>query len=69
MCKSKKEENIRARTIVRANRLRSNSPPGGTTAYQLLNRSINRQVAKKISKNDALALSPTFRYVPIESPL
>ncbi|GFV53204.1 uncharacterized protein TNCV_1065631 [Trichonephila clavipes] len=45
-------------------------PPGGATAYQLLHRSINRQVSNRVAKNDAhLALSPTFRYVSIESPL
>ncbi|GFV85829.1 hypothetical protein TNCV_2004491 [Trichonephila clavipes] len=44
------------------------SPPGDATAYQLLHRSINRQVANVVSENDAnLALSPTFRYVSIES--
>ncbi|GFV81106.1 hypothetical protein TNCV_2270901 [Trichonephila clavipes] len=37
------------------------SPPGGATAYQLLRRSINRQVANRVTKNDAnLALLPTF---------
>ncbi|GFX16298.1 hypothetical protein TNCV_4705511 [Trichonephila clavipes] len=46
------------------------SPPGGTTAYQRLHHSINRQVANMFAKNDAnLALSPTFCYVSIESPL
>ncbi|GFV24516.1 hypothetical protein TNCV_814001 [Trichonephila clavipes] len=46
------------------------SSPGGATAYQLPPRSINRQVANGITKNDAnLALSPTFRYVSIELPL
>ncbi|GFT48293.1 hypothetical protein TNCV_4708591 [Trichonephila clavipes] len=46
------------------------SPPGDATAYQLLHRSINRQVASVVAKNDAnLALSPTFRYVSIESSL
>ncbi|GFS64399.1 hypothetical protein TNCV_3955741 [Trichonephila clavipes] len=46
------------------------SPPGGATAYQLLQHSINCQVANMFAKNDAnLALSPTFRYVSIESPL
>ncbi|PRD32870.1 UNVERIFIED_CONTAM: hypothetical protein NCL1_19176 [Trichonephila clavipes] len=45
-------------------------PPGRTTAFQLLNRSINRQVANMVAKNDAnSALSPTFHYVSIESPL
>ncbi|GFX16316.1 hypothetical protein TNCV_4705671 [Trichonephila clavipes] len=34
----------------------------GSTAYQLLHRSINRQVANMAAKNEAnLALSPTFR--------
>ncbi|GFX84374.1 hypothetical protein TNCV_4134841 [Trichonephila clavipes] len=38
------------------------SPPGGTTAYQLLHCSINHQVANRVTKNDAnLALSPQFR--------
>ncbi|GFV69208.1 DUF4817 domain-containing protein [Trichonephila clavipes] len=47
-----------------------NSPPGGTTAYQLLHRLINRQVAIMVAKNDTdLALLPTFRFVSIESPL
>ncbi|GFT22475.1 hypothetical protein TNCV_3274391 [Trichonephila clavipes] len=46
------------------------SPPGGTTAYQLQHRSVNRQVANVIAKIDAnLALLPTFRYFFIESPL
>ncbi|GFT57154.1 hypothetical protein TNCV_1691751 [Trichonephila clavipes] len=46
------------------------SPPGGAIAYQLLHRSINRQVANVVAKKDAnLALSSTFRYVSIESPL
>ncbi|PRD30657.1 UNVERIFIED_CONTAM: hypothetical protein NCL1_25755 [Trichonephila clavipes] len=37
---------------------------------KLLLRSIHRQVANIIAKNDAnLALSPTFHYVSIESPL
>ncbi|GFU77014.1 uncharacterized protein TNCV_4521701 [Trichonephila clavipes] len=45
-------------------------PPGGTTVYQLLHRSINRQVAYRVAENNAnLALSPTSRYVFIESPL
>ncbi|GFT41133.1 hypothetical protein TNCV_5034201 [Trichonephila clavipes] len=45
-------------------------PPGGTTASQLLHRSIICQVANMVAKNDDhLALSPTFRYVSIESPL
>ncbi|GFU01753.1 uncharacterized protein TNCV_1522681 [Trichonephila clavipes] len=44
------------------------SPPGGATAYPLLHRSINCQVANRVAKNDAiLPLSPTFRYVSIES--
>ncbi|GFU94200.1 uncharacterized protein TNCV_2963001 [Trichonephila clavipes] len=44
-------------------------PPGGATAYQL-HRSINRQVTNMVAKNDIkLALSPTFRYDSIESPL
>ncbi|GFW45666.1 transposable element tc3 transposase [Trichonephila clavipes] len=44
-------------------------PLAGATAYQLLHRSNNRQVANRITKNDAnLALSPTFRYVTIISP-
>ncbi|GFX43630.1 hypothetical protein TNCV_510791 [Trichonephila clavipes] len=44
------------------------SPPGGTTVYQFLHRSISRQVANMNTKNDAnLALSPTFGYVSIES--
>ncbi|GFX44062.1 uncharacterized protein TNCV_4118581 [Trichonephila clavipes] len=46
------------------------SPAGGATEYQLLRRSINRQVANVDAKNDAnLAVSPTFRYVSIEPPL
>ncbi|PRD31110.1 UNVERIFIED_CONTAM: hypothetical protein NCL1_24381 [Trichonephila clavipes] len=46
------------------------SLPGGATAYQLRHRSINRQVANMVAKNDAnLALSLTFHYVSIESPL
>ncbi|GFV91609.1 hypothetical protein TNCV_4761741 [Trichonephila clavipes] len=46
------------------------SPSGGTATYQHLHCSINRQVVNVITKNDAnLALSPTFRYVSIESPL
>ncbi|GFV79091.1 hypothetical protein TNCV_2612771 [Trichonephila clavipes] len=46
------------------------SPPSGSTAYQLLHRSINHQVASMIAKNDVnLALAPTFRYDSIESPL
>ncbi|GFX20596.1 hypothetical protein TNCV_4269281 [Trichonephila clavipes] len=46
------------------------SPLGGATAYQLMHRSINRQVANMVAKNGAyLALSRTFRYVFIESPL
>ncbi|GFT55567.1 hypothetical protein TNCV_3320771 [Trichonephila clavipes] len=41
------------------------SPPGGATEY-----TTNRQVANVVAKNDAyLALSSTFRYVFIESPL
>ncbi|GFX34309.1 ATP-dependent DNA helicase [Trichonephila clavipes] len=42
--------------------LRCSSPPGGATAYRLLYSSINFQVAN-------FTLSPTFRYVSIESPL
>ncbi|GFY34309.1 hypothetical protein TNCV_2506121 [Trichonephila clavipes] len=38
------------------------SPPGGATVYRLLDSSINCQVAN-------LTLSPTFRYVSIESQL
>ncbi|GFV51810.1 hypothetical protein TNCV_1321661 [Trichonephila clavipes] len=30
---------------------RPSSPPGGATAYQLLHHSINRQVAKMVSKH------------------
>ncbi|GFV55521.1 hypothetical protein TNCV_2020471 [Trichonephila clavipes] len=46
------------------------SPPAGSTAYQLLPRSINHQVANVVTKNDAkLALSPTFLYVSFKSPL
>ncbi|GFW04889.1 uncharacterized protein TNCV_4881241 [Trichonephila clavipes] len=46
------------------------SPPGGTIAYRLQRRSINCQVANRVTKNDAdLALSPTFRNVSTESPL
>ncbi|GFX06750.1 hypothetical protein TNCV_3113381 [Trichonephila clavipes] len=46
------------------------SPPGGATGYQLLHRSIHRQVANMVAKNDAnLAPSPTFLYVSIESQL
>ncbi|GFS52949.1 hypothetical protein TNCV_330961 [Trichonephila clavipes] len=42
----------------------------GATADQLLHRSVNSQVANVASKNDAnLALSLTFHYVFIESPL
>ncbi|GFW36586.1 hypothetical protein TNCV_1955861 [Trichonephila clavipes] len=49
---------------------RKNTPSDGATAYQLLPRSINRQVANGVTKNDAnLALSSTFHYVSIESPL
>ncbi|GFX91261.1 tigger transposable element-derived protein 6 [Trichonephila clavipes] len=44
-------------------------PPDGATAYQLLHRSINCQVANKVAKNTAnFALPPTFRYVSIKSP-
>ncbi|GFU99849.1 transposable element Tcb1 transposase [Trichonephila clavipes] len=43
-------------------RIVQSSSPGGTAAYQLLHRSVNRQVAN-------MALSPAFRYVSIESPL
>ncbi|GFU18403.1 hypothetical protein TNCV_1980831 [Trichonephila clavipes] len=51
------------------NNLGVSSIPDGVTA-QLLHRSINRQVANMGAKNDAnLDLSPTFRYVSIESPL
>ncbi|GFV38214.1 hypothetical protein TNCV_4792001 [Trichonephila clavipes] len=47
----------------------SQLPPGGATAHKFLHRSINRQVANRVAENDAnLALSPTFRYVFIESP-
>ncbi|PRD22850.1 UNVERIFIED_CONTAM: hypothetical protein NCL1_48001 [Trichonephila clavipes] len=50
------------------NPLCCSSPPGGATVYQLLHRSINHQTANMVTKNDAnLALSPTFRYVSIES--
>ncbi|GFX31060.1 hypothetical protein TNCV_2025631 [Trichonephila clavipes] len=45
-------------------------PPDGATEYQLLPRSINRQVDNRVAKNYAnLALSPTFRNVSSESPL
>ncbi|GFS92780.1 transposable element Tcb1 transposase [Trichonephila clavipes] len=45
-------------------------PPGGATSYQLLHLLINHPVANVATKNDVnLALSPTFRYVSIESPL
>ncbi|GFW50542.1 hypothetical protein TNCV_2888451 [Trichonephila clavipes] len=48
----------------------ASSPTGDDTAYHLLHRLINRQVAKRAAKNDVnLALSPTFRYVSIELPL
>ncbi|GFU17112.1 hypothetical protein TNCV_1853701 [Trichonephila clavipes] len=49
-------------------------PPGSAKAYPFLHRSINRQVANMVSKNDDnmvsknddnLAQSPTFRYVSI----
>ncbi|GFS63180.1 hypothetical protein TNCV_1496261 [Trichonephila clavipes] len=44
------------------------SPSGGAKTYQLLQRSINRQVSNRVAKNDTnFALSPTFRYVSIES--
>ncbi|GFX85575.1 hypothetical protein TNCV_3717461 [Trichonephila clavipes] len=44
--------------------------PGGAIAYELLHRSINRQIANRVTKNDAnLALSPTVCYVSIESQL
>ncbi|GFX03140.1 hypothetical protein TNCV_4289231 [Trichonephila clavipes] len=48
------------------------SPRGSATtiAYHLLHRSINHQVFNMVAKNSAnLALSPTFRYVSIESPI
>ncbi|GFY36822.1 hypothetical protein TNCV_2567841 [Trichonephila clavipes] len=41
---------------------KNTSPPGGATAYRFLHSSINCQVAN-------LTLSPTFRYVSVESPL
>ncbi|GFT01958.1 hypothetical protein TNCV_2672971 [Trichonephila clavipes] len=45
------------------------SLPSDATAYQLLHCSINCQVSNMVAKNDAnLALLPTFRYVPNESP-
>ncbi|GFW73613.1 hypothetical protein TNCV_1540681 [Trichonephila clavipes] len=44
----------------------TSSLPGGATVYQLLLRSINRQVTNRVVKNANLALSPTFRYVSIE---
>ncbi|GFV56485.1 hypothetical protein TNCV_2276231 [Trichonephila clavipes] len=44
----------------------TSSPPGGATEYQLLQRSLNCQVANRVAKNDNLALSPTFRYVSTE---
>ncbi|GFV97546.1 hypothetical protein TNCV_2040541 [Trichonephila clavipes] len=44
------------------------SPPDHATVYQLLQRSINRQVDNRVAKNDAnLAVSLTFRYVSIIS--
>ncbi|GFT29352.1 hypothetical protein TNCV_757111 [Trichonephila clavipes] len=50
--------------------LPTRSPPGSATVYQLLYRSMNRQVVNMVAKNYAnLALSPTFRYVSIESPV
>ncbi|GFU41224.1 hypothetical protein TNCV_1848161 [Trichonephila clavipes] len=50
--------------------LNPGSPPDGATAYQLMHRSINRQVASMVVKNDVyLALTPTFRYVSIQLPL
>ncbi|GFV66050.1 hypothetical protein TNCV_1440571 [Trichonephila clavipes] len=50
--------------------LQAHSPQGGTTAYQLLSRSINPQVTNMVAKYDVnLALSSIFRYVFIESPL
>ncbi|GFX03095.1 hypothetical protein TNCV_4288781 [Trichonephila clavipes] len=46
------------------------SLPGGVIAYQFLHRSINHQVANRVARIDAnLALSPSFRYVSVESPL
>ncbi|GFU01871.1 uncharacterized protein TNCV_1523691 [Trichonephila clavipes] len=50
--------------------LRRSSAPGGSTAKQFLRRSINRQVANRITENNAnLALSSTFVYAFIESPI
>ncbi|GFV15465.1 hypothetical protein TNCV_4834911 [Trichonephila clavipes] len=47
----------------------NSSPPGGATSHQLLHRSVNRQVANRVAKNDAnLTLSPTMLYVSVESP-
>ncbi|GFV87907.1 hypothetical protein TNCV_781881 [Trichonephila clavipes] len=49
---------------------KKSSPPWGSTAYELLHRSINRQVTYMVTKNDInFALSPTFRYGSIGSPL
>ncbi|GFW30537.1 uncharacterized protein TNCV_454751 [Trichonephila clavipes] len=45
-------------------------PPGGATASQLKHHSIHRQVADVVANKDAnLAVSPTSRYVSIESSL
>ncbi|GFW88842.1 hypothetical protein TNCV_2682761 [Trichonephila clavipes] len=50
--------------------IKRNSPPGYAIAYQLLRHSFDHQVANMAAKNDVnLALSPTFRYLSIESPL
>ncbi|GFY33999.1 hypothetical protein TNCV_4597071 [Trichonephila clavipes] len=65
----------RARHLAIAQNCKAKSPrvaeyssPGGATAYQLLHRSIHRQAANRVAKNVVnLALSPTFRYVFIES--
>ncbi|GFW22340.1 hypothetical protein TNCV_1430941 [Trichonephila clavipes] len=62
-----KEENVSTKLRRLGADFTLSSPPGGATAYQLLHRSINRQVGNRVAKNDAnLALSPTFRYVSIE---
>ncbi|PRD37909.1 UNVERIFIED_CONTAM: hypothetical protein NCL1_04718 [Trichonephila clavipes] len=46
------------------------SPSGGAEEYQLLHRSINRQVANMVAENDTnLVQSLTFRYDSVESPL
>ncbi|GFV57109.1 hypothetical protein TNCV_3530581 [Trichonephila clavipes] len=64
------DTSVRPTCFSKAYNTPSLSPPGGSTVYELLNRSINHPVANRVTKNDAnLALSPTFRYLSIESPL